>query len=61
MSSDEQKSETTENTVFVGGHVSPGLREQLQELALKEDRSLSSIYRRALRNELERVAKEQEA
>jgi len=49
-------------SAFVGAHVDQGTRAQLLELARDEDPSLSSVIRRALDRELQRVRHdEQEA
>ncbi len=45
-------------TVFVGCHVTPEMRDQIRDLAKKEERSISAIFRRAVRNELERTKDE---
>ena len=49
------------STVFIGAHVDYGTRDQLRALAREEERSLSAIFRRALRHALERVHNEEEA
>ena len=42
-------------SALVATHVDPRIREQLVALAQREDRSVSSIIRRALDRELERT------
>lgn len=46
-------------TELVAAHVDPATRDRLVDLAVREDRSLAAIVRRALGRELERSAHEE--
>jgi predicted transcriptional regulator len=53
-----QRETATSERVNVSAFVDRGLREQLEEVARREDRSVSAVVRRALQAELERQLKE---